>query len=194
MKWFESIQRRKARPSSISSTGKGGGAVSSSAITSATRTRISGQSSTATRTSASTCSIRLRISRPRLAMSTARISICMADSRDAFSGASSGGWIAVIRPFAVRTTATIGWMTRRGASPIPFSASVTESTRKGMSSLTISTTVAGESQPSRARTGLTSRTAAWPGLRDSRKASSDSAAPARSSGAVTDRCSAGARR
>src|SRR6266511_2882696 len=58
VKLLSASHSRKATASAISAAGNGGGAVLSSAITSATRAVIARQSRTQRRTSASTCSIR----------------------------------------------------------------------------------------------------------------------------------------
>jgi hypothetical protein len=69
-------------------------------------------------------------------------------------------------------------------SPLPLSTMARESTRNGMSSVTTSTTVRGDCQPSRARSGLNTRTSAWPGLRFAPKRRWPAAAAASVAGSV----------
>ncbi len=76
---------------------------------------------------------------------------------------------AARRPARSRRTASTGCTIVWIDSPQPFSTTASESTRNGMSSVTTSTTVRGDCQPSRDRSGLKTRTSARPGLRTAPK-------------------------
>ena len=126
-----------------------------STASSVARARICGQSTTATRTSSSTARIRALTSARRAGSVTRSTSMRCQDSACARMSCSAS---PVRRPrpsrWAYSTGCTIMWI----ESPLAFSTIVSESTRNGMSSVMTSTTVRGQVQPSRSRSGLPTRT------------------------------------
>ena len=149
-------------------------------MTSAIRTRIGRQSSTAARTSPRTFVSDFASSLSMPASVCSVICRCMMDSATV-SRVSSALATAVNFPAALRLDAMTGWIIRWTVRLRWLSSAVTESTRNGMSSLTISTTVWPHDQPSLLWSGLNTRILVVPGLRDWAYCHSEETAPRRQS-------------